>query len=287
MVQQYEFMRPHIEAPYDKLPAEVQRLQLWATAQPKHWPATSDDFGGEEAERLYKIDHASRYPLRKIPLIVLSQDMSARTDEHAKIHDRTQQAMAQYSERGKQIVVKGAGHHIQLEQPEVVIDAIGQVLAPGQSSGRIRVSVHVPDSVAHVVDREQPDRARFAIVSSDGQAQLLLMDTTIVAQMTDRGLARVSSRENTDSIKGTGSKIVARMVLGALTPLLDHGIAYHLRDLADARYANGRLLLLGRNGDEVFRDVEFGKGPLMESFSADDARAFAAKARAARAQLGR
>jgi hypothetical protein len=76
-------------------------------------------------------------------------------------------------------------------------------------------------------------------------------------------------------------------VLGALTPLVDHGIAYHLRDLADARYDDGRLLLLRANGDEVFRDVEIGHGPLMESFSPADARAFAARARRAREQLGR
>ena len=169
----------------------------------------------------------------------------------------------------------------------VLTVALGPGIARGQDSTTIRVSVHVPDSVAHIVDREQPERARFVIVSRDRQAQLLLMDTTIVAQMTDRGLAHISSHENTDSIKGTGSRIFARMALGALTPLLDHGIAYHLRDLADARYADGRLLLLRANGDEVFRDVEIGKGPLMESFSADDAKAFAAQARAARARFAR
>ena len=77
------------------------------------------------------------------------------------------------------------------------------------------------------------------------------------------------------------------MAIGALVPLLDHGIAYHLRDLADAKYADGRLILLRSNGEEVFRDVEIGKGPLMESFSAEDAKAFAVRARAARARLGR
>ena len=169
----------------------------------------------------------------------------------------------------------------------VLFVAFGPSLAGAQDSTSMRINVHVPDSIAHVVDRERPDHARFAIVSRDGLAQLLLMDTTIVAQMTDRGLARVNSRHATDSVKGTANRIVARMVLGALAPLFDHGVAYHLRDLADARYANGRLLLLRSNGDEVFRDVEIGKGPLMESFSADDAKMFAAKARAARAQLGR
>lgn len=168
---------------------------------------------------------------------------------------------------------------------------IGAVLLPAttraQDSTSIHVNIHVPDSVAHVIDRERPETARFYIVSKDGNAQLLLMDTTIVAQMTDRGLAHVSSREATDSIKGEGSRLFARMALGALTPLLDHGIAYHLRDLADARYEDGRLQLRRANGDEVYRDVEAGKKPLMESFSEADAKAFAAQARSARARLGR
>jgi len=169
----------------------------------------------------------------------------------------------------------------------LVLLALAAFSARAQDSTSIRVSVHVPDSIAHIVDREQADQSRFFIVSKDGQAQLLLMDTTIVAQMTDRGLAHISSREQTDSIKDTGKRIFARMALGALTPLLDHGIAYHLRDLADARYEDGRLLLLRANGDEVFRDVEIGHGPLMEAFSAADAKAFAAQARAARTRLGR
>ena len=158
--------------------------------------------------------------------------------------------------------------------------------ARAQDSASMHVSIHVPDSVAHVTERESPSQARFAIVSRDGQAALLLMDTTIVAQMTDRGLARINARETTDTIKGAVDRMFARMALGALVPLFDHGVAYHLRDLANAKYADGRLQLLRANGEEVFRDVEIGKGPLMESFSANDAKAFAARARAARVRLG-
>jgi pimeloyl-ACP methyl ester carboxylesterase len=137
MVRKYDFMQPHIEPPYDKLPADAQQLQLWAVGQPKHWAATSNDYGGEEAERLYNTDHQTAHPLGSIPLIVLSQDMTKRTDEHAKVHMRTQEVMARYSTQGRQIIVPAAGHHIQLEQPEVVVDAIRQVLiAARNSSGR-------------------------------------------------------------------------------------------------------------------------------------------------------
>ena len=156
-----------------------------------------------------------------------------------------------------------------------------------QDSATMHVNVHVPDSVAHVTDRALASHARFAIVSRDGQATLLLMDTTIVAQMTDRGLARINAKENTDTIKSAVNRVFARMALGALVPLFDHGVAYHLRDLADARYADGRLQLIRANGDEVFRDVEIGHGPLMESFSSDDAKAFAARAREARVHIAK
>ena len=161
------------------------------------------------------------------------------------------------------------------------------VILAGQNAQAqsVHVSVHVPDSVAHVVDRITLAKSNFAIVSRDGTAALLLMDTTIVAEMTDTGLARMNSRETTDTIKGTVNRMFARMALGALQPLFDHGIAYHLRDLADARYEDGRLKLTRANGEEVFADTEIGHGPLMEAFTPSDAKAFAARARAAKAKL--
>jgi hypothetical protein len=171
----------------------------------------------------------------------------------------------------------------------VLLSPLALALALGTpataQSGGLQVKVSVPDSVAHVVDRADPERGQFAIVSRDGAGMLVLMDTTIVAQLTDRGLARMQSRETTDTIKGVGERLLARMVLGALQPVFDHGIAYHLRDLGAAEYADGRLQIRRRNGDEVFRDVKVNDTPLMESFSPEDARRFAHKVREARATL--
>jgi hypothetical protein len=157
--------------------------------------------------------------------------------------------------------------------------------AHAQQGGSVHVNVSSPDSVAHIVDRETLAKANFAIVSRDGGAALLLMDTTIIAEMTNTGLERMNSRQSTDTIKGAAKRLFARMALGALQPLLDHGIAYHLRDLADARYADGRLQLRRANGEEVFGDTEIGNGPLMESFTPADAKEFAKRAKEARAKL--
>ena len=77
----------------------------------------------------------------------------------------------------------------------------------------------------------------------------------------------------------------ARMVLGAIQPMFDHGIAYHLRDLASANYADDRLQLKRKNGEEIFRDLKLNNTRLMESFSPDDAKTFARKVDDARAKL--
>jgi hypothetical protein len=166
-----------------------------------------------------------------------------------------------------------------------LVAAVSGLPAHAQKSSGVHVKVNVPDSIAHVVDRETLAKAHFAIVSRDGTAALLLMDTTIIAEMTDTGLARMNARETTDTIKGAVNRLFARMALGALQPLFDHGIAYHLRDLAEARYADGRLQLVRGNGEEVFRDTSIGHEPLMESFTASDAKAFAKRATEARARL--
>jgi pimeloyl-ACP methyl ester carboxylesterase len=133
MILKYD-LAPKIEPPYERLPADAQKLQLWAAGSLEHFAATIDDYAPEEAERLHEIDRKSPHPLGSIPLFVLSQDMTAREDEHAKIHMRTQAEMAGYSERGRQIVVSGAGHHIQLEHPEAVIDAVKSALADARAA---------------------------------------------------------------------------------------------------------------------------------------------------------
>ncbi|MEP6729275.1 MAG: hypothetical protein ABJE10_01490 [bacterium] len=165
--------------------------------------------------------------------------------------------------------------------------ALALIASPvrAQDTG-VNFNVRLPDSVAHIVPRANPASGAYAITSKDGSGALVLLDTTIVMQFTDRGLDRMKNAgAATDSIKGTNERMIARMVLGALQPVFDHGIAYHLRDLSTAQYADGRLQLKRRNGEEVFRDVKLNNTPLMANFSEQDATIFARKVSEARAKL--
>src|SRR5688500_1610918 len=94
--------------------------------------------------------------------------------------------------------------------PSVLVLVLALPLG-AQETGSVRVNIQVPDSVAHVVDRQSAAQSAFAIVSRDRTAALLLFDTTIVAQMTDHALARMNSRATTDTTKGAVSRLLARM----------------------------------------------------------------------------
>jgi hypothetical protein len=162
--------------------------------------------------------------------------------------------------------------------------------AGSKSSHGSHINVHVDgDSISHVVSRQLPNTASFAIVSEDGRSALLLMDTTIVAQLTDRGLAALHQTADSAAHSEGNTNVFARMVagavVGAIKPMLDHGVAYHLRDLSSARYDDGRLVLRGKSGKEVFGKMSFNGKDVMESFSPSDAREFARRAMAANAKL--
>jgi len=123
-IAKYDFMRPAIEPPYGKLPAEIQKLQLWATSQPKHWVATQDEYFGEEGETLYEWSNKSQYPLGDTALIVLwrGKDLEG-------YHMDIQNQLKHLSRQSKLIVVKEAGHQIRLDAPQAVIDAVKNVVS--------------------------------------------------------------------------------------------------------------------------------------------------------------
>jgi hypothetical protein len=133
--------------------------------------------------------------------------------------------------------------------------------------------------------------AAFAIVTTDRTSALLLTDTTIVAQLTDAGLNHVGRDTERSMRNDTTAALITRMlggaVAGALRPLLDHGIAYRLSDLGEARSTGGRLELRRRNGERVFNHMEMNGHELLESFSPDDAREFARRAQDAAERLRR
>jgi len=121
------------EPPRDKLPADAQRMRTWAYSQPKHWaqadnPVEPEELAGLRAERA-----KSQYPYGDMPLIVLTRGISDETGPDSKAFEKEHRddhtALAKLSRNGKLIVAERSGHHVQIDEPEVVISAIREVVA--------------------------------------------------------------------------------------------------------------------------------------------------------------
>ena len=120
------------EAPRDKLPVEARRMRTWALGRVGHVVAGVNPFEMEELEALRASRAGREHPLGDLPLVVLTRgipesggtDAKALEDDHRKDHV----AVAALSTRGVLLVAEHSGHHVQIEEPDLVVAAIRQVL---------------------------------------------------------------------------------------------------------------------------------------------------------------
>src|SRR6476661_10832965 len=83
---------------------------------------------------------------------------------------------------------------------------------PAAAQVQVSARVTAPDSVAWVVPREPLGIADATLRSRDRTVAVLLNDTTVVLQLTDRGLDRISHEIENDSTKGIGGRFLARLL---------------------------------------------------------------------------
>jgi pimeloyl-ACP methyl ester carboxylesterase len=121
------------DPPRDKLPADAQRMRTWSYAQVKMHISNDNPVEAEELGMLRAQRTRTAAVLSDLPLIVLSRGIpedsspAGRTGEEE--HNRDQAALVALSRTGKQVVAKRSGHHIPLDEPDLVVAAIRDVLA--------------------------------------------------------------------------------------------------------------------------------------------------------------
>jgi pimeloyl-ACP methyl ester carboxylesterase len=104
-------------------------MRAWTLAQLGHIAAGVNPFEHEELAALRAERTKSQYPLGDKPLIVLTRGIP---DEDSKEleeeHRRDHAAIATISRNGKLVIASRSGHHVQLDEPELVVNAIREVL---------------------------------------------------------------------------------------------------------------------------------------------------------------
>jgi pimeloyl-ACP methyl ester carboxylesterase len=123
---------PKTEPPFDKLPLRFQQLRIWAMRQPKVLLADNGSYWAEEFAAMYA---DSMYSLGNKPVFVLSSGKDAFSNDF----DTTMKAiwfeklvqkekMSNLSSNNKHIITTKSRHEIHLDEPELVINAIKEVM---------------------------------------------------------------------------------------------------------------------------------------------------------------
>jgi pimeloyl-ACP methyl ester carboxylesterase len=133
---------PKIGPPFNRLPADIQAMRLWGLTRPNHYVADSDPYWSEEFAEIYASRKKQEYPLGDIPLIVLTR--GKREYPNNEVGDqlneermRMQSDLLNLSRNSKQIFAANSGHHIQLDEPEMVTNAIRQVIDAVQRRAKL------------------------------------------------------------------------------------------------------------------------------------------------------
>ena len=127
-----EASRTANKPPRDKLPVESQRMRTWALGQLGHVAAAVNPYEAEELAVLRTARAQQEFPLVELPLVVitrgLSEESGPNSKEFAAQHREEHTLMARMSRNGRLVVAERSGHHVQIEEPSVVVTAIRQLV---------------------------------------------------------------------------------------------------------------------------------------------------------------
>ena len=122
---------PKIGATFNKLPEWIKGMRLWFLQQPPRGGGM--DFLAEELRDIYNSRAKAPYQLGNLPLLVLlptgygKPPRGIDADEWKRFNEEKRQQKMDFtklSHNSKLIVAENSGHHIQLDEPQVVIDAV-------------------------------------------------------------------------------------------------------------------------------------------------------------------
>src|SRR5258708_2875241 len=134
---------PSIEPPYTHLPKQAQTYRLWALSRPR--PIDGGDIRSD-LMTLFASRGDRDHPLDDLPLIVITPtavkydaEPGFTVEQLKEDHLRLQTDLARLSSRGKQVFARGSGHHVQLDDPAVVVAAVQDIV---QQAKRSRKHIH-------------------------------------------------------------------------------------------------------------------------------------------------
>ena len=122
---------------FDAYPAAVKPIVLAHASQTRYYQTQHDEYAAlQESAAQVRAARLARPSYGSLPLIVLSkddaQDRLAEGQQLAATWDALQQDIASLSTNSQHIVAQHSGHYINLDRPDLVINAIQSVWKQAQ-----------------------------------------------------------------------------------------------------------------------------------------------------------
>jgi pimeloyl-ACP methyl ester carboxylesterase len=139
-----------IHPPFVKLPNPVQQVRLWARSRPP--VHTGEEYLAEEMAEMYAGREARQHQLGDKPLVILipakregagSPPPGVSAEEWKRLYEektRQKEGLVRLSRNSKLIVAQQSGHHIMLDEPSVLVEAIREVVVAARDRTRLNSS---------------------------------------------------------------------------------------------------------------------------------------------------
>lgn len=137
------------------------------------------------------------------------------------------------------------------------------------------------DMDADIVPRLSMNEAAFGISNQDKSVDLLLTDDAVVLQFTEDFLKGITEEiERSDKMTDSASfaQIFKEVISKSVHTFLDRAISIPFKEIEQISYEDGKIVIINKNNEELFNELEINNKQIMEDFSKRDARSFIAEA---------
>jgi hypothetical protein len=104
-------------------------MRAWTLSQVKYAASNDNPAEADELTAMFADRNRKKDLLGDMPLIVLARGVPEDDRDAEEEHKADQAALVTLSRAGKLVIASHSGHHIPLDEPDLVVTAIGDVLA--------------------------------------------------------------------------------------------------------------------------------------------------------------
>jgi len=140
----------------------------------------------------------------------------------------------------------------------------------------ISISFGSDDPHTRLAARHDVRDAKSAITNRDGSVSLLLTDEVVAIQLTDRALARVSTKDD--------ATFLEELVASGVRMAIRKAVEYPIANIRSMEIRDGALVLTNDKNQPVFSEVKVNGTDVLRDFAVSDAARFVNAFRAAKSR---